>query len=285
MRNLIRVLSFVVLLTGGLPGPHVRGEVFTLAVLPDVQQEAAAGTRFQERLQWLADNRAGIPYATAIGNHDTAAVLENGGSAAPGNVNLNLRNTEKYNRYFPLTRYTRLAGTYEPGKIDNACHTFTAGGLDWLVLNLELWARTGAVDWARKVIADHPHHNVIILTHAHMNKDGTIQQDNGGYGDNSAQVVFDRVIKPFANVRLVFCGHAGVQAYRTDTGTQGNPIHEFLLCYHDRETNPTGLVAIDTQKGTLTLRVYCPSLNRDKNDGSARTLTGIPWVQPAAATR
>lgn len=31
----------------------------------------------------------------------------------------------------------------------------------------------------------------------------------------------------------------------------------------------------------MTTRVYCPSINQDKTDGSTRTITGIQWVQPA----
>jgi hypothetical protein len=212
-------------------------------VLPDVQQETS-GPRFVNRLQWIVNNRtsqnikfmmqcgdmmnfnldsqyafmseglktldnASFPYATCLGNHDTAAVRSDSGSAAPGNVNTNLRNTTKYNSYFPTTRYRALGGVYESGKIDNAWHTFSAGGLNWMVINLELWARTGAVDWAKTVVASHPNHNVIFLTHAHLNSNSTIQQDNGGYGNNSPQYVFDQVIKQYANVRMVFSGHVG----------------------------------------------------------------------------
>ncbi len=313
-----RVLSLAMLLVGALLGRPVRGEdSFTLAIVPDVQQEIPS-TRLRDRLQWLVDNRAklnlkmmlqcgdmmnfhtpvhyahqsealtvldaaGFPYATALGNHDTAAVKVDGGSAAPGNVNTNLRNTSTYNTYFPASRFTLLAGTYEVGKIDNAYHVFTAGGRNWLVINLELWARSGAVEWAKSVVAGHPNHNVILLTHAHLNGDSTIQQNNGGYGDNSPQYVFDQLLKPYANIRLVFSGHTGSHGYRTDTGAQGNTIYQFLQCYHDGTTNPVRLLEIDTAKGTMTTRVFCPSINKDKDDGSARTITGVQWVQPVPA--
>mgnify|MGYP000648687425 CR=1 FL=1 len=318
MRCTPRFLATVAAALGLLAPPASRAEdAFSFAVLPDTQQETS-GTRFKDRLQWILNNRAALnfkfmlhsgdmmnfnldsqyafmseglktldnasfPYATCLGNHDTAAVREDSGSAAPGNVNTNLRNTAKYNAYFPTTRFRNLAGTYEAGKIDNAYHTFSAGGLNWLVLNLELWARTGAVNWAKTVVANHPNHNVIILTHAHLNSDSTIQQNNGGYGDNSPQYIFDNLIKQYANVRLVFCGHVGSHGFRTDTGVKGNPIYQFLQCYHDNTTNPTRIVEINTATGTLKTRVYCPSIGQDKNDGSARTITGIPWV-PAAST-
>jgi hypothetical protein len=296
--------------------PLVAEDTFTLAILPDLQPEVA-NTRFQERLQWLVENRAklnlkmvlqvgdmmnfndevqykhqsealkvldnaGIPFAGCLGNHDTAAVKVDGGSAAPGNVNQNLRNTATYNKYFPTTRFKLLGGTYEPNKIDNAYHTFTAGGLKWMVINLELWARTGAVDWAKTVVEKHPDHNIIFLTHAHLEGNNTIQQNNGGYGNNSPQFVFDQVMKPYANVRLVFSGHTGVHGYRTDTGAKGNTIYQFLQCYHDNTANPTRLLEIDTKNGTMKTRVFCPSNNQDKNDGSAKTISDVQWVKPAA---
>ena len=298
---------------------------FTLAVIPDSQQEVLkdGDPRLQNRMEWLVTNRqalnlkmvlhvgdllnwdtpdhiqyerasaglavldkAGIPYATALGNHDTAATTV-GGSAAPGDVNANLRNTATYNTYFPLARFKALGGVYQPGKIDTAFHTFTAGGLNWLVLNLELWPRAGAVDWAATVLKDHPAHNVIILTHSFLDGKSAIVQNKGGYGDNSPQYVFDRLVKAHANVRLVFSGHVGSHGYRKDQGVHGNTIHQFLQCYHDNFANPVRLVEIDAKLGTLATHVYTPSTGLTKTNGSAMTLSNIAWVPatpaPAAA--
>ena len=317
VRSACPFLPLAALLLSGMLIRPVRGEdTFTLAVLPDVQMETS-GTRFRDRLTWLVDNRsalnlkmmmqcgdmmnfndeaqykhqsdglkvlddAHLPYVTCIGNHDTAAVKVDAGSAAPGNVNANLRNTIRYNSHFPTTRFKLLAGTFEANKIDNASHIFTAGGLNWLVINLELWARSGAVDWAKTIVAKYPDYNVIFLTHAHLNGDSSIQQNNGGYGDNTPQYVFDQAMKPYANVRLVFSGHVGTHGYRTDTGTQGNTIYQFLQCYHDPTNNPTRLLQIDTKNGTIKTWVFNPSNNETRIDGSSRTITGIHWVQPAS---
>ncbi|MGI5869750.1 MAG: metallophosphoesterase [Kiritimatiellia bacterium] len=277
---------------------------FTVAVIPDAQHEAT-DNRMRHRLQWLIDNRtnlnlkmvlavgdvmnfnneaqyinqsqafhvlneAGIPYAIALGNHDTAAVKEDGGDAAPGDVNLNLRNTQRFNTHFPLDRFSALAGIGEHGKIDNSYHAFSAGGTEWLVLCLELFARTDAVDWAKGVVASHPNHNVIVVTHAHLTSSATVQQDNGGYGDNSPQYVFDQ-LKQFKNVRIVLSGHTGVHGYRSDYGPQGNLIHQFLQTYHDRTHNPVRLLKIDLQADTIESEVFVPSSNSVKQDGSAFT--------------
>ena len=289
---------------------------FTIAVIPDTQNEVvSSSTLIDHRMQWLVDNRASldlrfvmqtgdlmnwdtpdhiqyerasnalrkldtarIPYALAIGNHDTAATCP-GGSACPGNVNANLRNTTTFNTYFPVSRFQNLRGVYETGKCDNAYHTFTAGGLNWLVINVELWARTGAVDWVRNVLSQHPRHNAIIITHSHQNSSGGIEQSNGGYGNNSPQYVFDNALKLYPNVRFIFSGHVGSHGYSTVTGSQGNRIYQILTTYHDASTNPTRLIEIDTAANTFSTRVYSPYTNAEKADGSKFSVSNVSWVR------
>ena len=303
---------------------HGRSEeLFTLAVIPDSQQEVLKpdDDRLPKRMEWLVAHReslklkmvlhtgdllnwdtpdhlqyerasaalavldrAGLPYAVGLGNHDTAATMV-GGSAAPGNVNANLRNTSTFNTYFPVARFKALRGVYQTGKVDNAFHTFVAGGLDWLVLNLELWARTDAVNWARTVLRDHPGHNVIVITHSHLNARSAIEPTKGGDGDNSPQYVFDHLLKEFANVRVVFSGHTGSHGYRKDSGARGNTIHQFLQCYHDNMANPVRLFEIDTRQDTIRTWVHCPSTGQNKNDGSAMTITGVGWIRAGSSAR
>lgn len=293
---------------------------FTLAICPDLQQEVLKDddTRLANRFQWLLDNRkklnlklvlqtgdfmnwdtpthdqyeraskavtlldnAKLPYALAIGNHDSAATKQ-GGSAAPGNTHDNQRITTTFNRYFPVARQKTLEGFYEAGKVDNAFQTFRAGGLDWMVINLELWPRAGAVAWAKSVADAHPNHNIIMITHNYLTGDSKIEQRNGGYGDNSPQYVFDNFLSLCPNVRLVFSGHVGQYGYRTDTGKAGNTIYSFLSTYHSNVDNPVRLLTIDTKKGTMTTHVYAPSVGKDKEAGSAFTVSGVEWVQPKA---
>ncbi len=296
--------------------PSDDARPFTLAVVPDTQQEVLKPEdgRLRGRFQWLVDHRedlnlkmvfqcgdlnnwdtpdhdqyerssaaldvldrAGVPYALAIGNHDSAATKP-GGSAAPGNVHDNQRLTTTFNRYFSATRHKGMQGFYEPGKVDNAYQTFRAGGLEWLAINLELWPRTGAVDWARGVAYAHPHHNVIVVTHSHLTAKSEIEPRNGGYGDNSPQYVFDRFLKKCPNVRLVFSGHTGTHGYRKDEGEKGNAVYQFLQAYHSNEDNPMRLLTIDPKAGTIVSRVFAPSTGRDRDDGSTFTVSDVRWV-------
>jgi len=176
---------------------------------------------------------ARIAYAVTLGNHDTEAVGENSGSAAPGNVNQNLRKTTKFNTYFPIKRFTAQKGRYDEGKSDNAWYSFQAGGLNWMVLTLEFCARQGPVDWANGVVAAHPDYNVIILTHYHLTPNGGIGETNAGYGDLSPEQIFSQLIVKHSNILMVLCGHNYISSWRNDKGEKGNRIYQFLQDFTD----------------------------------------------------
>lgn len=225
-------------------------------------------------------DEAKLPYALAVGNHDTAAVGEFSGSAAPGNVNANLRDTTKFNTYFPVSRFTAQVGRYEPGKSDNAYYTFKAGGLDWLVLTLEFCARQGPVDWANGVLDAYPKHNVIVLTHFHLNSKGEINKNNAGYGNLTTQSVYDQLIKKHANVLMVLSGHVDSSAWRTDQGEKGNIIYQILQDYQTQDAGGgyIRLLDIDTEADTIAARMYSPFYDKTKEDASKFSFTGVKFI-------
>jgi hypothetical protein len=207
-------------------------------------------------MKTLEDAR--LETSLAIGNHDTAAVGVGGSAADPTRTRQLVRDTTTFNTYFSAARNAGIEGTFEPGKVDNNFHTFSAGGAEWLVLTLELWPRTKAVAWARDVVATHPKHNVIINTHSYLNSDGSIYQGSD-YGANSPQYVFDNLVKLYPNIKMVFSGHVGQAATREDTGVNGNRIFSYLGAFHSNETNPVRVLEIDTRAGTLRSAIHAPS--------------------------
>lgn len=266
---------------------------FSIAVIPDTQQEVGTDKRFRNRSEYLVANRqkldlrfvthtgdvvnwdtpdhaqykvaqdamrpleaAGIPYSMSIGNHDSMATGPGGGARDSRYTRQLFRDTRTFNDYLDNQGLDQ-EGAYEPGKVDNTYHVFTAGGVSWLVLNLEMWPRPGAVTWAEKVVATHPKHNVIIATHYYLTSGGRIAGEKG-YGDTSAADLSKRLVKKYANVRLVFSGHTGTTAHRVDKGVHGNRIDSFLLNWTSNDTNRTRLVSFDTKKKSLTTWVYAP---------------------------
>ncbi len=294
----------------------VQAQKFVIGILPDTQVEVNTKPEmFMSQMNWLAaksdslnmpivlhvgdivdynniihyqrasdgfkilDN-AKVPYALCLGNHDTDAVGENSGSAAPGNTNTNLRQTLRFNSYFPVERFRYQKGRFEEKKSDNAYYTFKAGGLKWLVVSLEFCARAEPVEWANTIIPKFPKHNVIILTHSHLTGDGIIDQRNAGYGDLSPQQIFDRMISKHSNVRFVFCGHTGSSTYRDDIGENGNHIYQILQDYQSQDAGGgyIRLLEIDTKEGTINGKMYSPYYNITKDDYSKISLTGAQFV-------
>ena len=290
---------------------------FVIPILPDTQNEISGNqAMFTSQMNWIANNRtllnipivlhvgdiinwqtpdqimwktaskgfsildsARIPYALTLGNHDCAAVKV-GGSAAPGDVHANLRDTREFNAFFPVSRFTAQKGRYEKKKSDNAWYTFKAGGAKWLVLTLEFCSRQGPVDWANKVISNNPNYNVIIVTHYHLTSKGIICQNNAGYGDLSPQAIYDQMIKIHSNVRLVVSGHVDSSAWRDDVGTNDNHIYQLLQDYQGENSGDgyIRLLEIDTKEGTISARMYSPYLNKTKNDASQFSFSKVNFV-------
>jgi hypothetical protein len=218
-------------------------------------------SQFEAMSTWLRPlEAAGLPFVATIGNHDTAAVCP-GGSACPGeNASINVRDTSTWNAYYPPSRFG-FEGVFEPDKSDNGWRTIDAGDKHWLLLSLELWPRSEVIEWARQVVASHPHHNVIVVTHAFLEGDGSVSTSNGGYGANSPATLWN-ALDDYANVVMIFSGHVGGAATTTLHAADGHPVMALLQTFHDATRNPTRVVTVDTANGSMSTSVVA---NWDKS--------------------
>jgi hypothetical protein len=306
---------------GVLP-PEPGGDTFSLAVIPDTQAETnnAANTPFLNRVRWMVANkgrfdlryvlhtgdltnwgwldaaqftraraamdvlrRAGLPYAVAIGNHDTRAVgwdgrrgsTGYGGDAYMDNPEcptrlgaaackswLLVRHTEEFNQYFPLSGMGKVGGAYESGRADNYWTSFTANGTSWLVLTLELWPRSSVIDWAADVLGRHPDANVILQTHNYLDRKGRISGSNGGYGANSPAVLYRRLVSRFPNVKLVLSGHTGRFSARTDSPGRNTVVSYLGNDLGGPTHNPVRILSINTRNGDVFSTVFDPLHDR-----------------------
>lgn len=311
LKNKVFFLYGILMLTCGI----VSAQKFTIPVIPDTQENVTRKRGvFFSQIEWIAakadsmktpialhvgdlvnfDNfdqwelasvgmrildRANVPYAIALGNHDTGAVGEFSGSAAPGDVNVNLRNTQKFNYFFPVNRFPLQKGRFENNKSDNSYYTFRAGDVDWIVVTLEFCAREEAAQWMDKVLKEHPDHNAIILTHYHLTGRGEIAPNNAGYGDMKVIDIFEQYIKPNKNVLLVLSGHTVWSAWKIDQGTQGNNIYQILQDYQRKDDGYIRLLDIDTEKGTISAKMYSPYLDKTLEDDSSFSFTDVKFIK------
>ena len=130
--------------------------------------------------------------------------------------------------------------------------------------------------WANEVIAAHPRHRCIVLTHGYLDAEGRLydashyhHQGNGGVG------MWEKLVQRHKNVFLVLCGHVLGESRRTDAGEHGNPVHQLLADYQGMPHGGDGYLRIMTfvpEEDTIHVRSYSPvlekSLTEDANQFS-----------------
>jgi len=162
----------------------------------------------------------GIPWGGAPGNHDI------GSGANP---------TSLWNQYFGLSRWAGrpyFGGGYA-SKSDNNWQIFSAGGMDFIVVNLAYNSSTAGnqaiMDWADALLKAYPNHRAIMTSHWLI---GTslppTQASWGGHG----QAVYDN-LKDNPNLFMMLCGHIHGEGRRSDT-FEGRTVHTVLQDYQSR---------------------------------------------------
>jgi hypothetical protein len=178
------------------PPDKVKPGSFTVAVLPDTQHYSEKfPEQFLAQTRWIVEQRkarniAAVLQLGDITNRNTVAEWKNAKKAmdqldgqvpyffVPGNHDYSAGGgckdrTTLLNEYFPHAKFStspNFVGVYdkEPDRMENSCHRFSAGGRDFLVVGLEFGPRKDVVRWANEVVAKHPKHEAILITHAYI---------------------------------------------------------------------------------------------------------------------
>lgn len=190
-----------------------------------------------------------VDYSLVRGNHDSI---------------------ECFNKYFGKDSdsgyYNQLAGWCEAQKsqenkysdtdgITNSYRYFTAGDIDYLVVNLDYGVDDTALLWAEEIIKTHPNHNVIINTHAYLTSDGTTLDDNDmhsptthGTYTNNGQTYWEKLISKYSNIVMVLSGHIDSDyiLMNQSEGEHGNTVTSFLI-------NPQGMDYQDPGVGMVAM--------------------------------
>lgn len=231
---------------------------------------------------------ANVPYAIVMGNHDL-----------PGE---SPRNASLFNTYFPVSRYSgrpTFGGVYEPGHMENSWHTFTAGGIDWLVFAFEFGPRDAVLSWANGIIANHPHHRIMMVTHAYMYDDDTRLGDGDSWNPNNyaycssydctcndGEELWNNFVKLHKNMTFAFSGHVlhDGAGKRVDAGNNGNLVYQMLANYQMNTNGGDGFLRIVKcfpESGNVTVESYSPYTNQYKTaDNQQFEFTGVDLSVP-----
>ena len=265
--------------------PNTRNAIYTAQMNWIVSSKASLNTVFATHLgdmtqnydtveaEWIraSDNQAildtnGVRNGVNTGNHDFA----NGGSSSVAHF---------FDQYFPPSRYEGFPwyggylGDPTDGVADGAVNRlnkdnyalFSAGGMDFLVIQLEHDMPSYATTWAQNLIDAYPNRHVIISTHAFVNASGTRGTSTVSRADGqSAQTVWTNLIMPNCEIFMVVNGHYHGQGRRTDNNSCGEPVFQLNSDYQDLANGGNGFLRYYTFKPSedrIDAFTYSPTLN------------------------
>ncbi|GLR17270.1 metallophosphoesterase [Portibacter lacus] len=205
-----------------------------------------------------------VPYILSLGNHDMGCEIK------PGTAHS--RET-KVNNYFPPSRFENNPIYQYGGNLDNRSDnyflTFEEAGMKFLMLSLEFKPRDEALAWANKVVAAHPNHQCIIVTHAYLMKNGqrftSLNYDIEG---NAGEEMWEKLVSLHKNIFMVVCGHTEPNARLVSKGVHGNNVYQ-LLSDFQFEKGGQGFLRIMKfypEEKRIDVSTYSPVLKEYKED-------------------
>jgi hypothetical protein len=213
----------------------------------------------------------GIPHLLVPGNHDIGPW----GSATS--------RESHFSDYFIQRR------CMVPGRSENAYLPLTIGESKVLILGLEFGPRDATVAWANDIVARHPDHHAILVTHAYLYADGsrydwgakgrdqswnpngygvaTIEAE-GQHGVNDGEALWQKLVSRHPQFAFTFNGHVlhdGI-GHLVSTGAASQDVHQMLVNYQcgtqpDRKKGGGGflrLITVQQDGRTVEVADYSP---------------------------
>lgn len=286
---------------------------FTIVALPDTQIYSSQFPEiYTAQAQWIVDHKKekNIVFVTHLGDIvDTnspeqweraskAMSILDGTVAygiAPGNHDMTLEgNASLFDTYFPRTRLEKSpawggsflesqnSDTQTSNMGDKSNYSlFSAGGTNYVALNLEFCPTDTELQWAGDVLETYRSRTAILATHTFIDAAGnhTTNAECKKYqhqGINGGQEMWDYLIehRKITNLRLILNGHnidtTTGGARRTDI-VAGHPVHQLFSDYQYMFEGKGGymrIMAFSPQKNTIHVTTYSPVTNTYLTDSS-----------------
>ncbi|WP_424935427.1 MULTISPECIES: LamG-like jellyroll fold domain-containing protein [Bacteria] len=218
--------------------------------------------RVSVEAEWAAADKAmrnledsGRSYSIIAGNHD---VLNSDDRLMDTSYDVS---AEPFLKWFGTDRAARdrsYQGSDPTGF--SRYHVFESEGQEFMVLTLPWRASDATLDWANRVIAEHPTLPVILTSHEVLNIAADAESPRETeYGLR----LWDKLIRKNDQIFLTFNGHFHGATRLTKTNDFGHEVHEVLLDYQ---------MAYEGGNGYLGLFEF------DLSNGRISAQTASPWV-------
>ncbi|MCS7260331.1 MAG: metallophosphoesterase [Anaerolineae bacterium] len=258
---------------------------FSIVVLPDTQNYAQSYPHiFEAQTRWIVQQRTihNIAYVAHVGDIVNSASAtrqwENASAAMailedpfttnlpdgipygilPGNHDFP---TENYNRYFGVQRFSGRGyyGGHYGEDNNNNYGLFSAGGMDFIMINLQYRPGNDILAWADTLLKTYPERRAIVVSHEILGADASFTF--------LGQAIY-RALRDNPNLFLLLCGHVHTEAWRMDM-YDGRVIYTLLADYQDEPNGGNGWLRIlrfSPNQDTIQVMTYSPTLDRYQTD-------------------
>lgn len=223
----------------------------------DLVQHHTSETQWKNAKRSMRNLDNFVPYGFCAGNHD----MDSDKSAI------------KMKQYFPCEYYQKNWGDEYWGSCyqgtKNNYQIISTSRMNILLLHLEYSPSEKVLDWAEKVLENHPDSWSIITTHNYLNLEG--EKTDAG------ERIWKNLVTPYPNVHLVLCGHNHGEARRQDT-VDNRIVNQVLSDYQDRPNGGNGwirLLVFHPSENEINIRTYSPYLNAFETDNNSQF--SIKW--------
>jgi hypothetical protein len=198
----------------------------------------------------------GIPYGTAVGNHDQEPNGDANGT------------TTFFNKYFGVSHFNGrpyYAGHYGTNN-DNHFDFFSSGGLDFVVLYFEFDtnANPAVLAWGNEVLRTNANRRAIVVTHNFGNTQTPLTFSPQGAAIYNA-------LKTNSNLFLMLAGHVTGEGSRADT-FNGNIVRTFVSDYQGWTNGGNGYLRImqfSPSRNQVVVQTYSPWTDTYETDANS----------------
>ena len=223
-----------------------------------------------------------VRYCMCLGNHDM------GYQKADNKYGFNIAvdRTTLFNEYFPREKFAKrqeFGGTFDLDRHDNSWYHFEAAGLKFLILAIEYHPRDEVLDWANRIVAEHPDHRAIVVTHAYLKGDKTRTTNKLKLKGNSGEQMWQKFVRKHKNMFMVLCGHFSGEAVLTSAGDHGNQVHQILSNYQGMNNGGESwlrYMVFQPEANKIEIYTYNPALDKFRNGPSSRFDLDYPMTPP-----
>lgn len=253
---------------------HVQDQRIKIVLgLGDIVDDGADPAQWQNADSAVRLLDGEVPYLMAIGNHDYASAKPAARSAG----------AQGFNTFFGPSRYAGASwyrGSFPPGSNENFYGVLNINGRDYLILVLEFAPRDSSLAWADGILKANQDKEATIVTHAFTFTDNTRMSRcdansaaSFGVGqDNDGDDVWWKLVRKYANIRMVLSGHVNTgdgTGHRVDLGDNGNLVNQMLSDYQSDALGGGGflrLIRVSPSLNRVSVFTYSPYSSSFKTD-------------------